>query len=810
MRSHSHRSLRRFTVVALLGAGLVLGLLPPALGRQAPRTEMRSVPVAIPAPEDPAASVVRSPGAVLARQAVWTRDTEVCADIQFTSVGLTWRQDGDEQVPVHVAWGDGDRFSTREAVLSDPDHAPDPGAPDEGGRVGIPVVWTGEGRCLRFSMQLPQGEEIRDLRVEFLNTSGTARGRSLLGALTDGMARVWGMAAPREADALARRPPIIRRAGWGADESLRRCGPSYADRLKMAYVHHTATGNDYSAAQADDVVRAIYAYHTRSQGWCDIAYNFLVDRFGRIYEGRHGGMARPVIGGHAMGFNTASTGVALIGDHTTSDPSAAALRGLRRVLAWRLDVAHLRPTGTAVMVSGGGSNTRYPAGREVRLPVISGHRETGYTTCPGDRLWNRLPSIRRGVEGIGLPKIWSPRQSRDALDLGQTTVTYRAVLSGSVSWRLEVRSGDGAPVRSWTGTGTRVNVTWDGMGAAGGPLADGTYRAFITARDGPDGPQAREAVLRLSVTLGCTHRAVPGEPLLGTEGPDVLCGTAGDDIIRGRGGNDLLMGFEGDDVLEGGPGNDVLVGGPGDDTLRGGGGDDTLRGDPGQDSLLGGTGTDTATYADAPRGVDVDLAAGTATGWGRDSLGGIQKVIGSRFGDVLRGDDEPNVLEGRRGADVLLGRGGGDVLRGGAGDDRLVPGAGGDRLVGGGGEDTADYSAAPAEVIVDLAAGTATGWGEDRLAGIWHVMGSRFDDALRGDGKANRLAGRAGDDVLAGRGGRDALIGGAGRDTVRGGPGNDTLRARDGERDVVRGGPGSDRAFVDRGLDDVRGVQRIL
>jgi hypothetical protein len=521
--SHNHRiQIRRLGVVALVGAALVLGMLPPAIGEGVPPTEMRSVRVAIPPPEDPTALVARSAGAAVAREPTWTRDAEVCADIEFTAVGLTWRQDGDEQVPVQVAWGDGDRFSSPEPVLSDPDHSPDPGAPDAGGRVGTPAIWTGEGRCLRFSMQLPEGEEIRDLRVEFLNTSGTARGFSLLGSLTDGMARLWGMSAADEAGALARRPPIVRRAGWGADESLRRCGPTYADRLRMAHVHHTASGNDYSRSQADDVVRAIYAYHTRSRGWCDIAYNFLVDRFGRIYEGRFGGMSRPLVGGHAMGFNTGSTGVALIGDHTTRDPSAAALRGLRRVLAWRLDVAHLRPTGTAVMVSGGGSNTRYPAGREVRLPVISGHRETGFTTCPGDRLWNRLPSIRRGVEGIGLPKIWNPRRSRDRLDVGQMTVRFRAALSGSISWRLEVRNAAETVVRAWNGTGTNVNVTWDGMDATGAPLTDGTYRAFITARDGPDGERAREAVLRVAVSLGCTHRAQPGEPLIGTDGDDVL------------------------------------------------------------------------------------------------------------------------------------------------------------------------------------------------------------------------------------------------------------------------------------------------
>jgi uncharacterized protein with LGFP repeats len=275
--------------------------------------------------------------------------------------------------------------------------------------------------------------------------------------------------------------------------------PEYAPKLKMAYVHHTVTSNTYARSEADDIVRGIYSYHVHGRGFCDIAYNFLISKYGDVFEGRYGGIDRPVIGGHAMGFNTGSTGIAALGDFSTRAPSTALLRSYRRLLAWRLDVAHLPPKGTTTMVSGGGSATKYGAGEHVRLRVISGHRDTGYTACPGNRLYRKLSSIRSGAYNIGLPKIWNVQRSPGTLTPGEDTIAYRAGFSDRLRWWLEISSKpDGILVRDFSGTGERLRVRWDGTDERGLPVPPGRYEITIEARE-PDGPWARPAELRTRV-----------------------------------------------------------------------------------------------------------------------------------------------------------------------------------------------------------------------------------------------------------------------------------------------------------------------
>ena len=72
------------------------------------------------------------------------------------------------------------------------------------------------------------------------------------------------------------------------------------------------------AAQSAAIVRGIEIYHVKGNGWNDIGYNFLVDKYGQVFEGRYGGVDRPVIGAHAEGFNTGSVGVAVIGDYDST------------------------------------------------------------------------------------------------------------------------------------------------------------------------------------------------------------------------------------------------------------------------------------------------------------------------------------------------------------------------------------------------------------------------------------------------------------------------------------------------------------
>ena len=203
-----------------------------------------------------------------------------------------------------------------------------------------------------------------------------------------------------------------------------------------------------------------------------------------------------------------------------------------------------------------------------------------------------------------------------------------------------------------------------------------------------------------------------------------------DGRMIGTGGNDVLLGTGTADAIYGLAGNDVLWGMSGNDILRGGLGDDTLCGGTGNDILQGGAGHDTASFSHAALSVVVNLAAGVAVGEGTDTLSDIENLIGSAYNDTLWGNEA---------------------------DNRLTGGDGDDVLYGGAGRDTAVYENAAAGVMVDLAAGTATGQGSDRLYGIENIVGSTYDDTLKGDDGSNWLVGFAGDDTLDGAGGVDTV-----------------------------------------------------
>ncbi|MGW0391890.1 peptidoglycan recognition protein family protein [Streptomyces sp. NPDC003042] len=188
------------------------------------------------------------------------------------------------------------------------------------------------------------------------------------------------------------RPRIVTRKGWGADESLREKGLVFTKTVKAAFVHHSASGNNYACEDAPAVLRSLYRYHVVSSGWRDLGYNFAVDKCGTVYEGRAGGVAKAVLGAHTMGFNTDSMGIAVIGSYSSTPPPAAAVSAVARLTAWKLGLFGANPRGKTTLKSGGGN--LYAKGRNVRLNVISGHRDGFATECPGRQLYDQLPPTR--------------------------------------------------------------------------------------------------------------------------------------------------------------------------------------------------------------------------------------------------------------------------------------------------------------------------------------------------------------------------------------------------------------------------------
>ncbi len=395
------------------------------------------------------------------------------------------------------AWHEVD-LGSRAGVRGGMDDGPD-------GRSGVSAdapaaytdpVWVGPARYVQVRAASGRGAtpaRLRGVRLMFLNTSGEATvADRAAGRLRSAVAAIAGLGSSPEVHAMTSAPDIVRRAEWGADESWRGHEPEYAN-VKMAFVHHTVNANSYTRAQAPGLVRGIYYYDTKGLKWSDLGYNFLIDRYGTIYEGRYGGISKGVIGAQTLGFNTGSTGVAMIGTFSTATPPSAMMTALKRLLAWKLDVHHADPRGKASMVCR--SAQKYAEGETVSFPAIAGHRQANYTACPGDVLYGKLPGVRSAVGGMGLPKIYEYVVGTADLSPNgdgvreSTRVRFRN--SAAADWMVEIVGDDGAVVRRYAGSGELVDVRWDGRDESGAVVRDGDYK--IVGRAEVAGAAARPA-----------------------------------------------------------------------------------------------------------------------------------------------------------------------------------------------------------------------------------------------------------------------------------------------------------------------------
>ena len=196
---------------------------------------------------------------------------------------------------------------------------------------------------------------------------------------------------------------VTTRAEWGANASYMSWDPEYA-RAGHVVVHHTAGTNSYSAGQSASIVRGIYYYHAVTLDWGDIGYNFLVDKFGTVFEGRSGSVAAPAgkmsIGAHARGVNTGTMGISMMGDYSAVSPSDAQLSSVGKMAGWFLKRAGISDvTGWAGLHVW--TTERYQAGSTISMPRILGHRDVGYTTCPGNVGYSKLGTIRAIAKAQG-------------------------------------------------------------------------------------------------------------------------------------------------------------------------------------------------------------------------------------------------------------------------------------------------------------------------------------------------------------------------------------------------------------------------
>lgn len=283
---------------------------------------------------------------------------------------------------------------------------------------------------------------------------------------------------------------VTTRAEWGANASYMSWDPEYA-RAGHVVVHHTAGTNSYSAGQSASIVRGIYYYHAVVLDWGDIGYNFLVDKFGTVFEGRSGSVAAPAgrmsIGAHARGVNTGTMGISMMGDYSTVSPSDAQLSSVGKMAGWFLKRAGISDvTGWAGLHVW--TTERYQAGSTISMPRILGHRDVGYTTCPGNVGYSKLGTIRAIAKAQGSsPQGGSSGASstvpqdhpgavalRGALGangwIGAATSGVQASAKGGVFQRFEHGVGYWSPATGAQFVGEPVLSAWGAYGYQTGSM----------------------------------------------------------------------------------------------------------------------------------------------------------------------------------------------------------------------------------------------------------------------------------------------------------------------------------------------------
>ncbi|MFD7240602.1 N-acetylmuramoyl-L-alanine amidase [Streptomyces massasporeus] len=313
----------------------------------------------------------------------------------FSLIGVTW-DDPDEAldgtVQVRTRSRQSGAWSTWRPLEADsrtPESGPD--RDRAGVRGSTQPLWTGpsDGVQVRVAgSRLPEG-----LRVELVDPEAGSE------AVHTGVVDP-DVVPPAAGPQAAERPAMTSRSAWGADESLVKDPPTYTGDTKAVFVHHTAGTNDYTCSQSASIVRGVFLYHVQSNGWNDIGYHFLVDKCGTVFEGRAGGVDKPVLGAHTYGFNTATSSVSVLGDYSTAAANAAVRASVAKVAAWKLGLYGIDPTGTTVLTSGA-DNGKYKLGQKVTFHRISGHRDGYPTECPGQHLYDDLPEIRTLAANAG-------------------------------------------------------------------------------------------------------------------------------------------------------------------------------------------------------------------------------------------------------------------------------------------------------------------------------------------------------------------------------------------------------------------------
>ena len=422
----------------------------------------------------------------------------------FSVVGLTWLGALPKGTVFKARVREAGKWSTWNELHFSDDHGVDAKSAEANGtRFGTDPFMTAVADAIEVTMTNKTGAAPKDLKVDLIGSQETKQDRALLtsvrkldatGSPTD--------AAVTPGGGVVMRPNIVTRAQWGADETWRDPVPRMGTTIVAGFVHHTASTNNYSPEQAPAQMRALYAYYTKSLKYADMAYNFLVDQYGTVYEGRNAcmfgdvnpcdGPTLPVIGAHTAGLNLNTFAISAIGNYDTKEPSnpGAMVESIASLMAWKLAPYGLDPNSNASMVSTDTSGlSKYSNGMTAITPVISGHRDVGRTACPGRYLYPYLPAIRARATELLAPVIHGVSVTPSLIDVTvPTPVNVSAVIPATGNWTVTVTNpATGELLKSSAGTQATTSAmafTWDGTNAAGAPVTTGRYLVSVAATVG--------------------------------------------------------------------------------------------------------------------------------------------------------------------------------------------------------------------------------------------------------------------------------------------------------------------------------------
>jgi hypothetical protein len=264
------------------------------------------------------------------------------------------------------------------------------------------------------------------------------------------------------------------RAAWGT--FLPPVGPMAEEApgdLRFLLVHHTASANEYEPDDVVGTIAAIRQLHVVDKGWPDVAYNFFVDRFGGVWEGREGSLHGPVMADATGGSQGFAQLCCLIGEFSSEPPTPEAVAALTALLAWLADTYGIdtAPGATATFTSRG--SNRWPAGTVVTTATIAGHRDMSATECPGDACY----PIVRGDLPAAVTALRAPATTTTTAPVATTTAASATPTTAAD----EIAGGPGGDGDDG-GSGTTVALAG---GAAGMAVALGAAAAVHRRRAGP-------------------------------------------------------------------------------------------------------------------------------------------------------------------------------------------------------------------------------------------------------------------------------------------------------------------------------------